>query len=165
MYRREKPDYTKVDIVDIIKGVVDIARQRLEDCGVKSDENYPPSPLYGLGDRSQLQQVAFNLLSNAIDALEAVEPDARRLRVSVDPSDAGTVRVEVEDSGGGIDPDIWPRLFTRFVSSKPKGMGLGLVISKSIIEAHGGDIGASPVQPHGTIIYFTVPAQREKGND
>ena len=73
--------------------------------------------------------------------------------------------VEIEDLGGGIDPDIRPRLFTRFVSSKPKGMGLGLVISKSIIEAHGGEIRAAPAEPHGTTIRFTVPAQRENGND
>jgi len=163
MYMRDRPVYTKVDIVDAFKGVVDIARQRVEDCGVEIDESYPPSPLYVCGDRSQLQQVAFNLLSNAIDALEGVEPGSRRLRVSVDPSDARVARVEIEDSGGGIDPDILPRLFTRFVSSKPKGMGLGLVISKSIIEAHGGEIRASATQPHGTIVYFTVPAQRENG--
>jgi signal transduction histidine kinase len=117
------------------------------------------------GDRSQLQQVAFNLLSNAIDALEGVEPGSRRLRLRVDPSDVRAARVEIEDSGGGIDPDILPRLFTRFVSSKPKGMGLGLVICKSIIEAHGGEIRASPAQPHGTIVRFTVPAQRENGSD
>jgi signal transduction histidine kinase len=165
MYMRDRPAYAKVDIVDACKGVVDIARQRVEECGAKLDESYPPWPLYVCGDRSQLQQVAFNLLSNAIDALEGVEPSSRRLSVRVDLSDSRAACVEIADSGGGIDPDIWPRLFTRFVSSKPKGMGLGLVISKSIIEAHGGEIRASPAQPHGTTIRFTVPAQRENGND
>jgi C4-dicarboxylate-specific signal transduction histidine kinase len=90
------------------------------------------------GDRVQLQQVLLNLVLNGIDAMKAVTERPRVLRLRAQPHDAGQVLVAVQDTGVGLDPQSLMRLFEPFHTTKPAGMGLGLAISRSIVEAHGG---------------------------
>jgi C4-dicarboxylate-specific signal transduction histidine kinase len=111
------------------------------------------------GDRVQLQQVILNLVVNAIQAMRGIGEGARELVISVEavPSEGG-VRVGVRDTGPGLSPEILSRLFEPFYTTKPEGMGMGLSICRSIIEAHGGRLWAIPCEPHGALFQFTIPA-------
>src|SRR5882724_3823370 len=111
------------------------------------------------GDRVQLQQVMLNLIVNAIQAMSGIGKRARELVISVDavPSEGG-VRVGVRDTGPGLSPESLPRLFKPFYTTKPDGMGMGLSICRSILEAHGGRLCAIPCEPQGALFQFTIPA-------
>jgi PAS domain S-box-containing protein len=109
-----------------------------------------------LGDRVQLQQVLINLVMNGIDAMGAVTDRTRTLNLTSFPHGNG-VLVRVQDSGSGIDTDPVERIFEPFFTTKPQGIGMGLSISRSIIESHGGRLWAEPGSP-GAIFYFTLPA-------
>jgi two-component system sensor kinase FixL len=106
-------------------------------------------------DRVQIQQVLLNLIRNGIDAME--DQPRRELVISSDLTEEGTARVSVADSGGGIAEDVLEKLFQPFMTTKPQGMGVGLSISRSIIEAHGGRIWAEANPRGGTIFRFTLP--------
>jgi len=110
------------------------------------------------GDRIQLQQVILNLAMNAIDAMAAVVDRPRELRIRSGQPDGDHVTIAVQDSGVGIEPDDLDRLFNAFFSTKPGGMGMGLSISRSIVEAHGGRLSATPNAPHGACFYISLPA-------
>jgi two-component system, LuxR family, sensor kinase FixL len=107
-----------------------------------------------LADRVQIQQVLVNLIRNAVDAMQ--DRPVRELRIVTKPDARGMVRVSVEDTGPGIDPRLLPRLFEAFTSSKEGGMGLGLSICRTIVEAHGGRIWVEQPPMGGTIFHFTV---------
>jgi signal transduction histidine kinase len=111
------------------------------------------------GDRVQLQQVMLNLIVNAIQAMSGIGEGARELKISIDavPSEGG-VRVGVRDTGPGLSPESLSRLFEPFYTTKPEGMGMGLSICRSIIEAHGGRLWAIPCEPQGALFQFTIPA-------
>jgi signal transduction histidine kinase len=109
------------------------------------------------GDRVQLQQVMLNLIINAIDAMSAVDDGPRELTVSTALHQPGAVLVTVRDSGPGVAPEHIERLFESFYTTKAGGMGMGLSICRSIIDAHGGRLWASANVPHGAIFHFTVP--------
>ena len=108
------------------------------------------------GDRIQLQQVLLNLISNSFDAFE-ISQGAAAIAIRTLRKDAGTVLIEVEDSGSGISAQYMPKLFTRFFTSKPDGLGMGLSISRSIIEAHGGKLDGKNNSGPGATFYFTIP--------
>jgi PAS domain S-box-containing protein len=110
------------------------------------------------GDRVQLQQVILNLLINAIEAMRGVGEGARELLVRTRPAEAGGVLVAVQDAGPGLDPAKRARLFEAFYTTKPGGLGMGLSICRSIIEAHGGRLWAEANEPRGAMFQFTVPA-------
>jgi signal transduction histidine kinase len=110
-----------------------------------------------MGDRVQLQQVLLNLVMNGIDAMSAVEGRARELVIKAQNDEGGQVRVEVRDSGVGLNEDSIQKIFNPFYSTKPAGMGMGLSISRSIIQNHGGRIWATPNDGPGTTFHFTVP--------
>jgi signal transduction histidine kinase len=109
-------------------------------------------------DRVQLQQVIMNLIVNAIEAMAGIGDRPRELTIASAGGDANTVFVAVQDTGPGIDPADLDRLFQSFYTTKPDGIGMGLAISRSIVEAHGGTLSATPNQPHGATFQFTVPA-------
>ena len=107
-----------------------------------------------LADRVQIQQVLLNLIRNAMDAMEA-SPN-RNLVVSVAPAGDSRVRISVADSGPGIAPEIAGQLFQPFVTTKRQGMGVGLSISRTIVESHGGRIWVEPNPTGGAIFHFTL---------
>jgi signal transduction histidine kinase len=109
------------------------------------------------GDRVQLQQVVLNLLLNAVEAMSSSEAGARELLISTEQDRTG-VLVAVRDSGPGLDPSHLERVFDAFYTTKASGMGMGLSICRSIIEAHGGRLWAEANEPRGAIFQFTLPA-------
>jgi signal transduction histidine kinase len=110
------------------------------------------------GDRVQLQQVILNLLINSVEAMSTVEDRRRELLIRSSRDGASGVLVAVRDVGIGLDPGQAERLFDSFYTTKPRGLGLGLSISRSIIEAHGGRLWATPNEGYGTTLQFTLPA-------
>jgi PAS domain S-box-containing protein len=110
-----------------------------------------------LGDRIQLQQVILNLIMNAIDAMSSVSQWPRELLVATTKDESNSVLVTVRDSGIGLDPASLERMFEAFYTTKPDGMGMGLAISLTIIEAHGGQLWAMPNVPHGATFRLKLP--------
>ena len=110
------------------------------------------------GDRVQLSQVVLNLVMNAIDAVSATVNRERRIRVHARNGDGKVVEVTVADSGTGIPPELLPRIFDAFVTSKPKGLGIGLSVARSIVERHGGKLWAENNVEGGATFRFTLPA-------
>jgi PAS domain S-box-containing protein len=109
------------------------------------------------GDRVQLQQVIINLVMNAVEAMDGQGYSPRELTISSGTGSSSDVFVEVQDTGPGLDPADLDRPFQSFYTTKPDGMGLGLAISRSIVEAHGGRLSAAPNQLHGAVFRFTLP--------
>lgn len=109
------------------------------------------------GDRIQLQQVLLNLISNSLEAMEGIE-DAREMVIKTTQKDTNTVLVEVKDSGGGILEKNLSKVFTHFFTTKPDGLGMGLSISRSIVESHGGRMDVANNPDRGANFYFTLPA-------
>jgi C4-dicarboxylate-specific signal transduction histidine kinase len=110
------------------------------------------------GDRVQLQQVILNLIINAIQAMSETRDVARQLLIRTEKAEAGGVLVAVRDTGPGLAPRTAEHVFAPFHTTKPSGLGLGLSICRSIVEAHGGRLWASANEPSGAIFQFTVPA-------
>jgi len=115
-----------------------------------------------LGDRIQLQQCILNLLMNALDAVTGGKPDQREVAIKIAPEKKGWVGVSVSDTGSGIDPAVADRIFEPFVTTKSKGMGLGLLVTRSIVENHGGRIWSAPNPGLGTTFTFTLPVAERK---
>jgi signal transduction histidine kinase len=101
--------------------------------------------------------VLLNLIMNAVESMSAVTDRPKMLAITSEPIEPDGLLVAVEDTGTGLDPAIADRIFDSFVTTKPDGMGMGLSICRSIIEAHGGRISVSPRVPYGTVFRFTVP--------
>ena len=109
------------------------------------------------GDQVQLQQVVLNLAMNAIEAMSSIGERARELVITTRNIDTDQVQVTVEDSGVGLDPNTMQKIFEPFYTTKPNGMGIGLSISRSILQSHGGRLWATAKEGPGTIFYFTLP--------
>jgi predicted ATPase/signal transduction histidine kinase len=155
--QKSGPQLTTLDIDDTIHEVLALTHSELQRHGVVLRTNLAVGDRPVLGDRVQLQQVLLNLILNGIDAMKAVTDRARELAVSSGLTEPGSVLVSVEDTGPGLDPAIALRIFEPFVTTKPDGIGMGLSICRSIIDAHGGRLWVSPRAPHGTALRFTVP--------
>jgi C4-dicarboxylate-specific signal transduction histidine kinase len=151
------PQLATLDIDDVVHEVLALSRSEVERQGVVVRTDLAAGARPVMGDRVQLQQVLLNLILNGIDAMHAVTDRARELAVSSALTESGGVLVSVEDSGLGLDPAIAPRIFEPFVTTKSDGLGMGLSICRSIIDAHGGRLWMSPRAPHGTAFQFTVP--------
>jgi signal transduction histidine kinase len=154
--RRTGIDKEALDINEVIREVVLLAegearrtRARLR---TELAANLPPV----LGDRIQLQQVALNLLLNGLEAMHAVVGRPREMVISTQREATDRVRVAVQDSGSGIEPELANRIFEAFYTTKRGGMGMGLSISRSIVEQHGGRLWAVPNDGPGTTFHFTV---------
>src|SRR6266446_155084 len=146
-----------VDVNETILEVVALARSEVQSNGVSLRSRLAEDLPLILGDRIQLQQVLLNLIINAIEAMNDVR-DVRELSVSSANDDSRNVLIAVRDSGPGLDPRNLDRLFEAFYTTKPHGMGMGLAISRSIVEAHGGRLWVTPNEPHGAVFQFTLPS-------
>ena len=161
LVKREPLRVAPVDLNEIVRDVIAMVRHELQRSGVslktRLAEELPAVP----GDRVQLQQVVLNLILNAIEATREIEGRFRQVWVASGFEHGKAVHVEVRDSGVGLAPDSQPRVFEAFYTTKQSGLGMGLSISRSIIEAHGGRIGARPNSPHGAIFQFSLPLVSE----
>ena len=108
------------------------------------------------GDRVQVQQVLMNLILNGIEAMSSVEDRGRDLVIRTQPSEGGRVQVAVQDSGIGLDLPSGERIFDAFYTTKPGGLGMGLSISRSIVETHGGQLWATANDGPGATFQFTL---------
>jgi PAS domain S-box-containing protein len=147
----------RLDINQVIDDVIALIRGEINVHGIslrlELGASLPPVD----GDRIQLQQVIVNLLMNGIQAMGAVTDRHRELRIRSREHGSDQILVAVEDSGVGIEPEHAARLFNAFFTTKPDGMGMGLSICRSIIEAHGGQLWATANVPHGATFQFTLP--------
>jgi two-component system sensor kinase FixL len=126
----------------------------IKDRGIRVHFQFDPSADLVLADRVQIQQVLLNLIRNAIDAMETSH--GGDLTIAIAPTETGYVQISVTDSGSGIAPEIAEQLFQPFITTKRQGMGVGLSISRTIVEAHGGRIWVEPNPAGGTIFHFTL---------
>jgi C4-dicarboxylate-specific signal transduction histidine kinase len=161
LVKRSGPQLSDVDMADAIEEVLAIVSSEMKSLGITlhNDIHTGNRPVYG--DRVQLQQVLLNLIKNGMEAMSITTDGPRILSVSSKPTATGGVLVTIADTGAGIDPAIGDHIFDAFVTTKSSGMGMGLSICRSIIEAHGGQIWASPSAPRGAIFQFILPALHE----
>jgi signal transduction histidine kinase len=109
------------------------------------------------GDRVQLQQLVLNLIMNAVEAMSGVQDRRREIVITAGPGEGGEVVVAVRDSGVGLDSEEQDKIFDAFYTTKQTGMGMGLAISRSIVEHHGGRLWAEPNDGPGATFLFTIP--------
>jgi signal transduction histidine kinase len=155
--RKSGFELARIDINDAIQEVLAVLRSELERGGVVLNVELFAGDRPVLADRIQLQQVLLNLIRNGIEAMSNVTDRARNLKISLQPTEDGEALVAVEDSGIGLDAATADRVFDPLFTTKPEGMGMGLSICRSIVDAHRGRLWASPCLPHGTVFRFTVP--------
>jgi C4-dicarboxylate-specific signal transduction histidine kinase len=155
--KKAPPQKDWVDLNATIRDVLALARSEVHRHGVVVETHLAADVPRIRGDRIQLQQVLLNLVMNAIEALSGVGGEPRTLWVSSECGAAPEVVIVVRDSGPGLEPEGRERLFETFYTTKPHGLGLGLAISRRIIEAHGGRLWASAHNDHGATFQFTLP--------
>jgi C4-dicarboxylate-specific signal transduction histidine kinase len=153
------PEKLRVQINQIVEQTAILAEGQAARTNVAIDlELSPDSPIV-LGDTIQLQQVILNLVMNGIDAMSTVNDQPRTLTLRSERQDGGHIRVVVQDSGIGLTEEVKSRLFEPFFTTRSKGMGMGLSISRSIIEAHGGRLWAESNASRGATFQFTLPSE------
>ena len=159
MSKKDSLQKLRLDINDVINEALLLVRRELSNHRVALQVELTSGLAPVVGDRVQLQQVVINLVMNGIDAMALAASRPRELLIRSGPHDANQVLVAVHDSGVGIDPEKIDHLFDAFFTTKPTGMGMGLSICRSIIEAHGGRMSASNNSGPGATFKFTLPLQ------
>src|SRR5580693_9491459 len=152
------PEKARVDINKVIEETAALAEGQASRNNVSLILELQPDLPVVLGDRIQLQQVILNLVMSGIEAMTSITHQPKQLIVRSRLESAGQVLVSVLDCGIGISADVMPRLFEPFFTTRSKGMGMGLPISRSIIESHGGKLWAESEASQGTIFQFTLPS-------
>ena len=156
----------RVEINQLVREVVPLAEIELKRVGVTLDLKLSAEPLVTLGVPIQIEQVIFNLVKNGIDAMRGIEGRVRRLTLETTINDSGTLQVSVADTGPGLPiQESQDRLFGPFFTTKPHGMGMGLPISRSIVETHGGRLWADSLPGGGAVFHFTLPRLRSPGTE
>ena len=156
LVKKAPPQKDWLDINQMIREVIGLARNEMQRNGVALETQLSDDMPLVFADRIQLQQVMLNLMMNAIEAMTQVTTP-RELLISSGADDSKGVVVVVRDSGPGLDSKSHERLFEPFYTTKPQGMGMGLAICRSLIEAHGGRLWATTNAPHGAVFQFTLP--------
>ena len=161
MFKSKRLASVPIDLNQVINEVLALVQGAVKrhDIAVRSALDAAIKPV--IGNRIQLQQVLFNLVTNAIEAMESAAD--RTLLVKSEHENGGQVRVTVEDSGTGIDPQHVEKIFGSFFTTKVDGIGMGLSICRSIIESHGGRLWASSGRSRGAVFQFTLPSNPSQG--
>jgi len=156
LLNKASPKVGRLDVNGVIREVLALTGHELLRGGVTVQTELAADVPAVLGDRVQLQQVMLNLIMNGIDAMSTVNGGSRELLIK-SARDVDGVLIQVQDSGRGVDPEQGDRIFEPFFTTKPEGIGMGLSISRSIVEAHGGRLWATPGSSHGAVFHFTLP--------
>src|SRR5262245_26235025 len=154
---KTEPRRGRVDVNEVVRDVVSLVRAELRRHDVTTVLELAPELPMVAGDPIELQQVILNIAINAIDAMAPIVDRPRELVIRSERSDCDHVTIAVQDSGAGIESGDLDRLFNPFFSTKPGGMGMGLSISRSIVETHRGRLWAAMNEPHGAIFYIRLP--------
>ena len=159
MVQKGNPTRSTVNLNDVIAYVLRLVHSDALErhCALVTQAD-PNLPLVE-GDQVQLQQVVLNLIMNGIESLTQITDRPRTLNIRSKILDPGSVIVSVQDAGAGLDPRSAGRIFENFFTTKTNGLGMGLAISRSIIEAHGGRLWATANAQRGATFHFTLPAE------
>jgi signal transduction histidine kinase len=157
LLRKGEPEARRLDLNDAIREVVAVVQSEAGRRGESLQTDLAANLPAITGDRVQLQQVLLNLIINALDAMNAVTDRPRAVCIRTSAPEPKLILVAVEDSGVGIDPEKAARLFDSFFTTKQEGLGMGLSISRSIVEAHRGRLWATPNEGPGATFQFTLP--------
>jgi len=161
LYGKKEPTIESVDLNEATREVLALSLSELQrNRVIVQQELVDDLPLVA-GDRVQLQQVILNLLRNASDAMSTIDDRPRDLLIRTEPDDDGRVRLSVSDVGTGFEPQATDKLFEAFYTTKNEGMGIGLSVSRSIIERHHGRLWAMPNSGPGVTFSFSVPCRAE----
>jgi PAS domain S-box-containing protein len=157
LFKRAPSRNDRLDINETILEVIALTRSEVQKNCVSLQTRLANGLPPVQGDRIQLQQVILNLIVNAVEAMSGASEGTRELMISTGKDASSALLVAVRDSGSGLDPEGLDRLFDAFYTTKPSGMGMGLSICRSIIEAHGGRVWATANVPQGAVLQFTLP--------
>ena len=161
LVKNAPPRMEPLHMNDVIGEVIELTRSEAMKSEVSVQTQFAENLSAVTGDQTQLQQVTRNLILNAVQALSESGLDERELQISTEANKPDGVIVSVRDSGPGIRQENLDRLFDPFYTTKSTGMGMGLAICRSIVEAHGGRIWATANVPRGAAFHFTLPAAPE----
>src|SRR5580700_128211 len=156
LLKKASPELRPLDLNELIQEVLVLTHNQVLAGGVALRTELASDLPTVLGDRIQLQQVMLNLIMNAVEAMSLNSDRPRSLGIASARHTEG-VLIQVSDSGQGLDPEQLPLIFDSFYTTKPDGIGMGLSISRSIVEAHGGRLWATPDSPHGAVFQLTLP--------
>jgi C4-dicarboxylate-specific signal transduction histidine kinase len=162
MVRKSPPRKDAFNINDTIMEVLALIRTELSRNDISPRAELANDLPVVWGDRIQLQQVILNLVMNAIEAMSEVSPTQRKLLIASVKDGSNGVLVRIQDSGVGLDGESLDHLFEAFFTTKARGMGMGLAVSQTILQAHGGRLWATPNASHGATFQFTLSANDEK---
>jgi C4-dicarboxylate-specific signal transduction histidine kinase len=154
----------RLNINQTIQDTIVLARREIEQNRVSLRTHLSSDLPLVLADRIQLQQVILNLIINAIEAMNALSDGPRDLHVSTKRDDSNGVALTVRDSGAGLDPRELENIFEAFYTTKRDGLGMGLAVSRSIIEGHGGRLWATPNEPRGAVFHLMLPIGRQEAS-
>jgi C4-dicarboxylate-specific signal transduction histidine kinase len=159
LLQKASPRLERVDINEAVHEVIELTRGEALKNNVSVKTEFAKDLPFITGDRVQLQQVMLNLIVNAVQAMSANSERARQVLITTSQPESHALCIGVQDTGPGLGQETFSRLFEAFYTTKPNGMGMGLTICRSIIEAHGGRLWATACQPHGALFQFTIPAR------
>ena len=157
LLKKGEPVARRLDCNEIIREIVALTQSEVNRRGASLQTTLAVDLRSVMGDRVQLQQVLLNLVINALDAMNALTDRPRVVRIRTNAPEPKSILVAVEDCGVGLDPEQAARLFDAFYTTKIEGLGMGLSISRSIVEAHGGKLWATPNEGPGATFQFTLP--------
>jgi signal transduction histidine kinase len=158
MFARNEQAGAPLNINELVRETIAILRTDLDAADVTVRFALSPQLPALPGHKVQLQQVVVNIVTNAVDAMRAVSDRARVLTVKSGTDGSGGIALAIEDSGTGIEPRHVDRVFEPFFTTKDNGMGMGLAICRSLVEAHGGSLSVSPGTPHGSVVHVVWPS-------
>jgi signal transduction histidine kinase len=164
LLNKSEPVARRLDVNDVVREIVALTQGEAERRGASLRTGLAVDLPAVTGDRVQLQQLLLNLMINALDAMNGIANRPRVVRIRTTALERKSILVAVEDSGAGLDPEQAGRLFEAFYTTKPDGLGMGLSISRSIVEAHGGRLWAEPNEGGpGATFQFTLPVEEGAG--